>query len=140
MLEQDFGLRFHFDYVYHDSVYGSHYRVLSYLIYSGTYGKMAANTSWTSSGCNHVMHLHAEFLEPEQLPPMTEKLQAQFDRALNSFKLEPWIESMCLPAEISKKHGLKEEGRVNYKYKEKVMEDIQSKKAFQLLKDRSQIS
>ena len=99
---------------------------------------MASNVCQSEFG-SHAMHLYTEFFESDQLPRMSKTLQRKFDRASNFFRLEPWIEPMSLPAEIAKKHGLREKDRLRYEDNGKVMKDIESKNALWLLNGRSRI-
>ena len=70
---------------------------------------------------------------------MSKKLQRRFDRASNFFKLQPWLEPMNVPTEIARKHGLKEEDRLeDWYHPERRESDIKSKDILKLLNNRLQ--
>ena len=130
ILEQDFGLRLHFDYAKYETEHeATFYRVFSYLTFSGASEKMG-NNIWERLYRTHAIYQHVSFLEPKQLPPWSKRLQRKFDRAMNFFRFEPYIDPCNLPYQIAIRQKVKDNERLaEDEHTDEVWEEIEGEKS-----------
>ena len=78
---------------------------LVYLVFSGVNYQMGASLAEFEADTHQVLFA-LSFVDPHQVPPMTEHLQSKFDRVMKFFGLQPYLDPCALPSQVAQDHQL----------------------------------